>query len=72
MIKKTEEHNIEVKVLKEIEEQLTKLILDINNDDLMDKYLEWRSQRNVCNEGYISVMDKIIEASTNKTNQNEL
>ncbi len=49
---KLEQHQKEVKTLKKIEIELIKLISDSDKPILMDKFLEWQDQREVCNKGF--------------------
>lgn len=59
---KEEQHKIEVEKLAKIESELTELMFDQNNDTLNDKFLDWQTQRSVCNEGWGSwVLDQIKE-----------
>jgi hypothetical protein len=51
-----DEHKEEVKKLKKIESKLIQLVANSNNDILMDKFLEWQTQRTICNEGFCKII----------------
>ena len=55
-----EKHEIEVKKLREIESRLDDLILVYGKEDLVDTYLSFKNQRNVCNELYVDVLKEIV------------
>ena len=51
-----EEHESEVKKLKLLEYKLTNRISVLGDSELMRIYSEWSTQRNLCNEGFVSVI----------------
>ena len=42
-------YQIEAEKLKEIENELIRLILETNSEELWNKFLEWQTQRNCFN-----------------------
>ncbi len=56
-----EEHKIEVEKLNKLENELTNHICLTDNQDLYDIYLKWKNQRNVCNQGFVSVTESILK-----------
>jgi len=57
-----EEHKIEVEKLIKIEAELTNIISETENDELYNIYLNWQAQRDVCNKGFVSVLDEVFKA----------
>ena len=49
-------HKNHVKQLDKIESELVKMIAETNNDDLMEKLLDWQNQRMRCNESYVATL----------------
>ena len=56
-----EQHQKEVKKLKKLESELTKLILDKNDSELNTKFFKWQDQRNYCNEGFLKFINKSLK-----------
>ena len=52
------QHKEEVKKLHKLEDELIKLIAMTGNNPLMDKFLDWQTQRNKCNENYLNIIIK--------------
>lgn len=52
-------HKQKVNTLKSLESELVEMISKTNNEPLQDKFIEWMNQRNLCNDTYLSVLDKI-------------
>lgn len=46
------EHKKEVKKLNKLEKELIEIISNINNELLLDKFIEWQKQKNMCNFTY--------------------
>jgi len=59
-----EEHNTDVGKLTELEIKLQTAILDVNDYELSQLFIEWQEQRNVCNEGFHKILKTMIEEST--------
>jgi len=55
-----EEHKREVRKLELLENDLVHLVSDTNDQNLMDKFLEWQDQRNKCNESILRCIDTIL------------
>ncbi len=54
-----EEHKKEVNKLYLIEDDLIKLIFEVGNEDLQNKFNEWQDQRSKCNQGFINWIREI-------------
>lgn len=50
---KQDKHKLEVDKLNSIEKELTRMIAQTNNEQLMDKFLDWQNKRTECNKLYI-------------------
>ena len=55
-------HKKQVEKLHEIEEELTKLISEVDNDILHEKYIDWLNQRTRCNESYVALTNIIMKS----------
>jgi len=55
-----DQHDIEVKKLIGLESDLVQMIASTDDEVLMKKFLDWQTQRNVCNVGYIDVINEKI------------
>lgn len=53
------EHQDEVKKLKKLEKELTRLIIDKNDQKLSTAFFKWQDQRNACNEGFVKFVGEI-------------
>ena len=58
-------HKQAVKELKNIEKQLTDIVMNSDNSELMCTFIEWVAQRNVCNELYLKQVDAMVKRSQN-------
>ncbi len=56
-----EKHQEEVKKLKEMEKELTTLIINTNDGDLLSKYFLWQDQRTACNKGFVEFVDEALK-----------
>ena len=76
VLTKVEIHKTQIERLKQIESELIGLISEIENEKLMEKFLDWQNQRNRCNETYIATISKLADDSymcnhcTDKNGQN--
>lgn len=52
-----EQHKKEVERLRKLETKLTLHIASTDDRELMDLFIEWQSQRTVCNEVFVKVLD---------------
>jgi len=60
---KTEErHKEHVQFLNKLENELMILIGKTENEDLMNKFLAWQTQRNVCNSVYNEMLAETLTA----------
>lgn len=50
-------HQLEVEKLGKIESDLLKLISDLGNEELQNKFLEWQRQRAICNVSLITELE---------------
>lgn len=57
---------IETKKLCKIESDLLKLISDLGNESLQNKFLEWQEQRAICNEALITELERHVNQETTK------
>lgn len=56
-----EQHKNEVEKLDSLEAELSDLIVEIGNQPLIDKFLDWVNQRNKCNQGYLAYLEEILK-----------
>jgi hypothetical protein len=49
--------NKNIEYLNNLEIELIKMISDTNNNELMDKFLDWQNQRTKCNEELLNKID---------------
>lgn len=54
-------HQKQVERLKELENELIKMIAELGNEAMQDKMLEWMNQRTRCNETYVATLNVITE-----------
>ena len=52
-----DQHKKEVEKLQKLETKLTLHIAYIDDQELMDLFLEWQDQRTVCNQGFVKLLD---------------
>lgn len=62
-----EQHKKEVEKLRDLERKLSLHIAYSEDHKLMDLFLEWQDQRNVCNEIFV----KTIETNFNQLSEND-
>lgn len=55
-------HKNQVKELEKIESELVNMIAKTNNDDLMEKFLDWQNQRIRCNEAYVATIKVMADS----------
>jgi hypothetical protein len=55
-----EQHKKYVDKLYSLEKELIDLIAEVEDEKLMNKFIEWSDQRSLCNESFINIFDKII------------
>lgn len=67
-----DEHNKEVQKLGLLEDQLMKLIFNINNDQLIDTFTKWQEQRTKCNEGFMSYWERVFKDFENMKQETKL
>lgn len=53
-------HQLEVEKQGKIESDLLKLISDLGNEELQNKFLEWQRQRAICNVSLITELEHSI------------
>ena len=51
------DHKNEVNKLNKLELELVNLISETNNVKLMKKFMDWQTQRGVCNQGFIDYLE---------------
>lgn len=51
------EHKVEVKKLNKLELELINLISETKNTELMTKFMDWQTQREVCNQGFCDYIE---------------
>ena len=54
-------HQKQVERLKELENELIKMIAELGNEAMQDKMLEWMNQRTRCNETYVATLNVMTE-----------
>lgn len=54
------EHKKEVEILAKIEVELGEMIVETEDLDLMEKFLEWQTQREICNEGFHEFVKSLL------------
>jgi hypothetical protein len=62
IIKKVENHKVQVENLSKIEAELVEMISNTGNEKLMEKFIDWQNQRTRCNETYIATISKLVES----------
>ena len=60
-----ETHGINVERLQKLETELIDLIVESDNENLKDKFLEWQKQRTTCNESYLQYVEGLVNKSKN-------
>lgn len=55
-----QEHRQALDELNKLESDLVTIIVNMGNQELMEKFLKWQSQRTLCNEKYINILKSYI------------
>lgn len=55
----------QVEKLKELEVELIEMIAATENETLMDKFIEWQNQREICNKGFFEFINNLGDEGKN-------